>query len=65
MNIVGKVMLINNLIKVNMGNKTKVVYQVSSEAERLAALGGYFGIRLMEEDANSICGWDMALDDSS
>lgn len=64
-NIVGKVMLVNNLVKVNMGNKTKVVYQFTSEAERLAALWEYFGIRLTEEEVHSIYGWDMALDVSS
>lgn len=60
--IVGKVMLVNNLVKVNMGNKTEVVYQFRSETERLAALWEYFGIRLTEEEAHSIYDWDMALD---
>ncbi|KAM0250033.1 hypothetical protein ACHAQJ_008802 [Trichoderma viride] len=61
-NIVGKVMLVNNLVKVNMGSKTKIVYQFDSEEQRLGALWEYFGLRLAEEEARSIYGWDMALD---
>lgn len=64
-NIVGKVMLVNNLVKLNMGNKTTVIRQVDSEQQRLNALWDYFGIRLTEEEAGSINGWDMALTNSS
>ncbi|KAL6691362.1 arylamine N-acetyltransferase 2 [Trichoderma pleuroticola] len=64
-NIVGKVMLVNNLVKLNMGNKTTVIRQVDSEEQRLSALWDYFGIRLTEEEAESINGWDMALTNSN
>jgi hypothetical protein len=61
-NIVGKVMLVNNVVKINMGNKTKVVYQFDSEEQRLCALWEYFGIHLTEEEIHSIHSWDMALE---
>ncbi|KAL7941253.1 arylamine N-acetyltransferase 2 [Trichoderma barbatum] len=61
--IVGKVMLVNNLVKLNMGGKTTVIIQFDSERERLSALWEYFGIRLTEEEIRSIRGWDMALND--
>lgn len=60
-NVVGKVMLVNDLVKVNMGGKTRVVHKFHSEEERLAALRQYFGIGLTQEESQSIQGWDMAL----
>ena len=60
-NIVGKVMLVNNVVKVNMGGKTQVVHQVNLEDERRQALYDYFGIRLTEGQFQSIEGWYMAL----
>lgn len=59
--IVGKVMLVNNLVKVNVGGKTRVLHEFSSEDGRLLALQEYFGISLTEEEAQFIKGWDMAL----
>lgn len=59
--IVGKVMLVNNMIKVNMGGKTLIVQTLATEAERVQALNEYFGIQLTEEECNCIQGWDMAL----
>ncbi|KAM3529574.1 hypothetical protein MY4038_005366 [Beauveria bassiana] len=38
----GKVMLVNDLVKVNLGGKTQAVCQLLSESERLAALRTYF-----------------------
>ncbi|EHK19402.1 uncharacterized protein TRIVIDRAFT_193352 [Trichoderma virens Gv29-8] len=64
-NIVGKVMLVNNLVKLNMGNKTTVILQFDSEKQRLSALREFFNIRLTEEEIRSINGWDMALTDSN
>lgn len=61
-NVVGKVMLVNNLIKVNMGGKTQVVHQFKSEEDRLQALWEYFGIELTQEEIQSIDGWNMALE---
>lgn len=40
--IAGKVMLVNDLVKVNLGGKTQAVCQLLSESERLAALRTYF-----------------------
>ncbi|KFY96918.1 hypothetical protein V500_02263 [Pseudogymnoascus sp. VKM F-4518 (FW-2643)] len=59
--IVGKVMLVNNLVKVNVGGKTRVLHEFNSEDERLLALQEYFGISLTQEEAQFIKGWDMAL----
>lgn len=59
--IMGKVMLVNNLVKVNMGGKTQVVCELGNEVRRVAALKTYFNITLLEEEVNAIYGWDMAL----
>ncbi|KAL6856404.1 arylamine N-acetyltransferase 2 [Trichoderma novae-zelandiae] len=59
--IVGKVMLVNNVIKLNMGGKTERILQFTSEKQRLNALCEYFGISLMDEERRSIDGWDMVL----
>lgn len=60
--IIGKVMLVNNVIKVNMGGKTQVVQTLVTEEERVQALSHYFGIRLTPEEASCIHGWNMALE---
>jgi arylamine N-acetyltransferase len=59
--IVGKVMLVDNVIKVNLGGKTSIVHSFDSEECRLQALKEYFGISLTEEEAQSIRGGDMEL----
>jgi arylamine N-acetyltransferase len=59
--IVGKVMLVNNVIKANLGGKTHIVCTLDSEEGRRQALRDYFGISLTDEEAQSIRGWDMAL----
>ncbi|KAE8153823.1 arylamine N-acetyltransferase 2 [Aspergillus avenaceus] len=59
--IVGKVMLVNDVVKVNMGGKTSVVHTFETEEGRLQALKKYFGITLTETEKGSIRGWDMAL----
>ncbi|KAL2792940.1 hypothetical protein BJX66DRAFT_234110 [Aspergillus keveii] len=59
--IVGKVMLVNHLIKVNLGGKTSIVHSFDSEEGRLEALEKYFGISLTQEEKRSIQGWDKAL----
>ncbi|UNI17780.1 hypothetical protein JDV02_004099 [Purpureocillium takamizusanense] len=63
--VVGKVMLVNDVVKVNMGGKTQVVHQVNSEEGRIQALLDYFGIRMTEEEAKCVDGWDIALPASS
>lgn len=59
--IVGKVMLVNNLVKVKIGGKRRVEHEFNSKDGRLLALEEYFGITLKQEEAQSIEGWDMAL----
>lgn len=59
--IVGKVMLVNDVVKVNMDGKTHVVDSFDTEAGRLLALKTYFGINLTEDEAKCIQGWDMSL----
>ncbi|KAL4878721.1 hypothetical protein BJY04DRAFT_194969 [Aspergillus karnatakaensis] len=57
--IVGKVMLVDNVIKVNLGRETSIVHSFDTEEGRLRALKDYFGISLTEDEAHSIR--DMAL----
>ncbi|KAL2845657.1 hypothetical protein BJY01DRAFT_180324 [Aspergillus pseudoustus] len=59
--IVGKVMLVDNVIKVNLGGKTSIVHSFDTEEGRLQALSEYFGISLTQEEKQSIRGWDKAL----
>ncbi|CAH0044853.1 unnamed protein product [Clonostachys solani] len=59
--VVGKVMLVSDVIKVNLGGKTNIVHTMKSETERIKALRDYFGIRLRKDEEESIRGWDMAL----
>lgn len=54
--IVGKVMLINDTIKRNMGGKTEVVAVLKSESERIAALKYWFGLELTDVEVSSIAG---------
>lgn len=60
-NVVGKVMLVNNAIKVNLGGKTQVVHEFNSEEARLQAIWEYFGISLTQEETQAILGWDLEL----
>jgi hypothetical protein len=48
-------------VKENLGGKTKVVQECQTEAERVEALKTWFGIRLSEEEINSIRGWHTEL----
>ena len=59
--IYGKRMLVNGVVKENLGGKTKVVQECQTEAERVEALKTWFGIRLSEEEINSIRGWHTEL----
>ena len=59
--VIGKVMLVNDVVKVNLGGRTTVVETLETETGRVKALRDYFGIHLTEEQATSIRGWDMAL----
>ncbi|KAI0159568.1 cysteine proteinase [Xylariaceae sp. FL1272] len=55
--IYGKRMLVNGVIKENLGGKTSVIHECNTEAERVAALEKYFGIQLIEEEKDAIKGW--------
>ncbi|RDA85189.1 hypothetical protein CP532_2370 [Ophiocordyceps camponoti-leonardi (nom. inval.)] len=59
--VVGKVMLVNDVVKVNMGGRTQVVHRLETERDRREALWEYFGIRMSQDEADLIQGWDMAL----
>lgn len=60
--VAGKVMLINDTIKVNLGGgRSTVLETFNTEGGRLKALRDYFGIQLNKEQEESIRGWDMAL----
>lgn len=52
--IIGKLMLVNGVIKRNMGSKTEVVEVCKTEAERVQALRKWFGITLTEEEVAGI-----------
>lgn len=54
--IVGKVMLINDTIKRNLGGKTEVVAVLKSENERIAALRQWFDIQLSNIEEVAIAG---------
>ncbi|GAP86262.1 putative arylamine N-acetyltransferase [Rosellinia necatrix] len=57
----GKRMLVNDVIKENLGGRTSVIYECKDEADRVAALEKYFDIRLTDEEKNGIVGWPTAL----
>ena len=59
--VVGKVMLFNNVVKVNLGGKTEIVRSFDSEEGRLQALKDYFGIELTSDQQQGILGWNMHL----
>jgi arylamine N-acetyltransferase len=59
--IYGKRMLINGVIKENLGGKTKVVEDCKIEEERVKALEKWFGITLTEEERTGIHGWGTEL----
>jgi arylamine N-acetyltransferase len=55
--IYGKRMLVDGVVKENVGGKTTTIAVCETEAERVAALDKYFGVKLTEEEALSIRGW--------
>ncbi|KAL2678673.1 hypothetical protein Neosp_009424 [[Neocosmospora] mangrovei] len=52
--IYGKRMLVNRIVKENLGGKTQVVEELKSEDERLEALERYFGITLSGDEKEGI-----------
>jgi hypothetical protein len=59
--IYGKRMLINGVVKENLGGKTKVVEDCKTEQERLDALEKWFGMTFTEEEKHGICDWGTEL----
>ncbi|KAH7383993.1 arylamine N-acetyltransferase 2 [Pyrenochaeta sp. MPI-SDFR-AT-0127] len=59
--IYGKRMLINGVVKENLGGKTSVVQDCKTEEERLLALEKWFGMRFTEEEKRGIQGWGTEL----
>ncbi|KAL1866876.1 hypothetical protein Daus18300_006579 [Diaporthe australafricana] len=62
--IVGKVMLVNGVVKRNTGGKTEVVQVCSTEPERISALKTWFGITLTDEEVSGIQGTVTELKDA-
>lgn len=59
--IYGKVMMVDGVVKRNLGGKTEVVRVCESEEERVGALGEYFGITLTEDEKEGIRGRELEL----
>ncbi|TRX88196.1 hypothetical protein FHL15_010885 [Xylaria flabelliformis] len=57
----GKRMLVDGVVKENLGGKTAVIHECKTEDERVAALQKYFDIHLTEEEKSGIKGWRTAL----
>ncbi|KAH8727488.1 arylamine N-acetyltransferase 2 [Phaeosphaeriaceae sp. PMI808] len=55
--IYGKRMLINGVVKENLGGKTKIVEDCKTEEQRLDALEKWFGLRLTADEQAGIRGW--------
>lgn len=59
--VYGKRMLVNGLVKENLGGKTQVVKECKTEEERVAALREWFGIELTEQEIAAIKGHKTAI----
>jgi arylamine N-acetyltransferase len=59
--IYGKRMLVNGVIKENLGGKTTMVVDCKTEEERLDALEKWFGMRFTDEEKSGIHGWGTEL----
>ena len=55
--VYGKVLLIDDVVKQNLGGRTQLVQVCKSEAERIRALEMYFGIVLTQEQREGIKGY--------
>lgn len=54
--IVGKLMLVNETVKRNLGGKTEVVHVCKNEDERIEALKQWFGMTVTDEEREGIKG---------
>lgn len=59
--IIGKVMLADGVLKENMGGKTKVLKECRTEEERVEVLQRYFDIYLTDEQLEGIKGFETEL----
>ncbi|KAF7198215.1 Arylamine N-acetyltransferase [Pseudocercospora fuligena] len=59
--IYGKRMLVNGIIKENLGGKTSIVKDCKTEEERIAGLQEWFGMTFTEEEREGIKGWTTEL----
>jgi arylamine N-acetyltransferase len=59
--IYGKRMLVNGVVKENLGGKTAVVEDCKTEEQRLAALENWFGMSFTQEEQDGIRGWGTEL----
>lgn len=57
----GKRMLVNGVVKENLGGKTEVRVDCETEEERMQALDKWFGMRFTEEEKAGIKGWGTEL----
>jgi arylamine N-acetyltransferase len=59
--IYGKRMLINGVVKENLGGKTAVMEDCRTEEQRLAALDKWFGMSFTQDERDGIRGWGTEL----
>ena len=59
--VVGKVLLVDGVVKRNDGGKTRVLFECGGEEERVRVLEELFDIRLKEEEVMGIRGRLMEL----
>jgi hypothetical protein len=55
--IFGKRMVVNGVVKENLGGKTKVIEEWTTESERVEGLERLFGMELTEDEIVGIRGW--------
>lgn len=59
--IYGKRMLVDGVVKENLGGKTRIVKECKTEGERVEALREYFGIELTDDEKEAIRGYKTEL----